>query len=174
MSKWSVIACDQFTSQPEYWEKVEEFSENSPSAYRLILPESMLNDENISDKINQINSTMIDYLEHDIFTEYKNSYIYVERTLLDGSIRRGIVGVIDLEEYDFREGTEPKIRATERTVIERIPPRKAIRENAAIELSHVILLCDDEKKELIEPLTISKHSMKKLYNFDLMLGGGNI
>ena len=114
------------------------------------------------------------YLEQNFFTEYKNSYVYVERTLLDGSIRRGIVGVIDLEEYDFNPGSNSKIRATEQTVKERIPPRKKIRENAAIELSHVILLCDDEKRDLIEPLSLSRHSMKKLYDFDLMFGGGKI
>ena len=117
---------------------------------------------------------MTDYLEQGIFTEYRDSYIYVERTLLDGSIRPGIVGVIDLEEYDYLPGTTPRIRATEQTVRERIPPRKAIRDNAALELSHVILLCDDERRELIEPLKLSKHSMKKLYGFELMLGGGNI
>ncbi len=124
--------------------------------------------------ITRINSTMNDYLEHNIFTECRNSYIYVERELLDGTTRRGLVGVIDLEQYDFRDGTTPKIRATELTVTERIPPRKIIRENAQIELSHVILLCDDEKHEIIEPLTLSKHDMKKLYDFTLMLGGGKI
>ena len=173
MSKWAVVACDQFTSQPDYWEKVSDYTSYSPSAYNLILPEALLNDAD-AQKIAQINSTMNDYLEHNIFTEYKNSYVYVERTLLDGSIRRGIVGAIDLEQYDYNPGSTSKIRATEQTVTERIPPRKAVRENAPIELSHVILLCDDERKELIEPLTISKHSMKKIYSFDLMLGGGKI
>jgi len=172
-SKWAVIACDQFTSQPEYWEKVENFVGYAPSAYNLILPEAMLRDDN-TQKIFQINSAMNDYLEKNFFTEYKNSYVYVERTLLDGSIRKGLVGVIDLEEYDYNPGSTSKIRATEETVRERIPPRKLIRENAAIELSHVILLCDDERRDLIEPLMLSRHSMKKLYDFDLMLGGGKI
>ncbi|MBQ9628413.1 MAG: DUF1015 domain-containing protein [Synergistaceae bacterium] len=173
LAKWAVIACDQFTSQPDYWEKVRDIAGNSPSAYNLILPEAMLNESGLQ-KIEQINAAMNSYLEQKIFTEYKDSYIYVERELLDGSIRRGVVGVIDLEEYDFREGRTPRIRATEETVKERIPARKIIRENAALELSHVILLCDDEKKNLIEPLTHSKHSMKKLYGFELMLGGGKI
>ncbi|MBQ9419478.1 MAG: DUF1015 family protein, partial [Synergistaceae bacterium] len=173
ISKWAVIACDQFTSQPEYWEKVGKFVGFSPSAYRLILPEAMLNEAD-RQRIAQINSAMNDYLEQNFFTEYKNSYVYVERVLLDGSTRRGLVGVIDLEEYDYKPCSESKIRATEQTVSERIPPRKAIRENAAIELSHVILLCDDERRDLIEPLTLSRHSMKKLYDFDLMLGGGRI
>lgn len=173
LSKWAVIACDQFTSEPDYWEKVKEFAGLSPSAYNLILPEALLNEADTG-RIAQINSMMNYYLEKNIFTEYKNSFIYVERELLDGSTRRGIVGVIDLEEYDYKEGSTPKIRATEETVKERIPPRKAIRENAALELSHVILLCDDEKHEIIEPITISKYTMKKLYSFNLMLGGGKI
>ena len=168
-----MIACDQFTSQPEYWEDVQKTAGYSPSAYNLILPEAQLASAG-SERIAQINSAMHDYLEQGLFTEYKDSYIYVERTLLDGSIRPGIVGVIDLEEYDYTPGTSPRIRATELTVQERIPPRKAVRENAPLELSHVILLCDDDRKELIEPLRISKHTMKELYSFDLMLGGGHI
>ena len=173
LSRWAVIACDQFTSQPEYWTQARDYAGDSPSAYNLILPESMLTDDN-AESIARINSSMNEYLASNIFTEYKNSYIYVEREMLDGSIRRGIVGVIDLEEYDYRPDTAPLIRATEKTVKERIPPRKAIRENAPIELSHVILLCDDEKRQIIEPLTISKHALRKLYDFDLMLGGGHI
>ena len=176
MQAWAVIACDQFTSQPEYWEKVKDFAGYSPSAYNLVLPEAILNDheKDIPGEISRINSAMNNYLEQKLFTEYRNSYIYVERTLLDGSIRKGIVGVIDLEEYDYKPDSNSKIRATEKTVAERIPPRKLIRENAPLELSHVILLCDDERRDLIEPLKLSKHSMRKLYDFDLMLDGGNI
>ena len=168
-----MIACDQFTSQPEYWHKAEQIAGDSPSAYRLILPEAMLSTAG-QDTITRINSAMNDYLARNIFTEYRNSYIYVERTLLDGSIRRGIIGAVDLEEYDYHSGTSPRIRATEETVKERIPMRRDIRENAPLELSHVILLADDERRELIEPLTSIKDSMKKLYDFELMLGGGNI
>ena len=168
-----MIACDQFTSQPEYWHKVEEIAGDLPSAYRLILPEALLSTAG-QDTITRINSAMNDYLSRNIFTEYRNAYIYVERTLLDGSIRRGIVGAVDLEEYDYHEGTAPRIRATEETVKERIPMRRAIRENASLDLSHVILLADDERRELIEPLTALKDNMKKLYDFELMLGGGNI
>lgn len=173
LTQWAVIACDQFTSQPEYWEKVKEIADGYPSAYNLILPEALLNAAS-PEKIAEINSTMTNYLAQNVFTEYRNAYIYVERTLLNGTIRRGIVGAIDLDEYDYKEGSTSRIRATEHTVQERIPARTAIRENAAIELSHVILLCDDREKKLIEPLTLAKHSMKKLYDFDLMLGGGNI
>ena len=173
LSSWAVIACDQFTSQPEYWEDVQKIAGYSPSAYSLILPEAQLASAALQ-RIAQIHSAMHDYLEQNIFTEYKDSYIYVERTLLDGSIRPGIVGVIDLEEYSYMPGSSSKIRATELTVQERIPPRKAVRENAPLELSHVILLCDDDRKDLIEPLRISRHTMKELYSFDLMLGGGHI
>ena len=168
-----MIACDQFTSQPEYWEEVQKFAGYSPSAYNLILPEAQLASAG-RERISQINSAMHDYIEQGLFTEYKDSYIYVERTLLDGSIRPGIVGVIDLEEYDYALGSSSQIRATELTVQERIPPRRAVRENALLELSHVILLCDDDRKNLIEPLRISRHTMQELYSFDLMLGGGHI
>lgn len=173
ISRWAVIACDQFTSQPDYWDKVSEIVGGSPSAYRLILPEARLKDDN-SEEISRINSAMNEYLTQNIFTEYKNAYVYVEREMIDGSIRRGIVGVIDLEEYDYRHDTTPMIRATEKTVSERIPPRKMIRRNSPLELSHVILLCDDEKREIIEPLRFAKHSMPKLYDFDLMMNGGHI
>ena len=173
LSRWAVIACDQFTSQPEYWDEVEKIAGSSPSAYNLILPEARLKADN-SEAISRINESMADYLQRGIFTEYKNSYIYVEREMLDGSTRRGIIGAVDLEEYDYRPGTSPMIRATEETVSERIPPRKAIRRNAPLELSHVILLCDDERREIIEPLTLAKHSITKLYDFNLMLGGGRI
>ena len=152
---------------------VKDIAGNSPSAYNIILPEALLETAG-PETYAHIHSTMYDYLALGLFTEYKSSYIYVERTLLDGSIRPGIVGVIDLEEYDYKPGSTPQIRATELTVQERIPPRKAVREDAPIELSHVILLCDDERKDLIESLTMSKHSMKKLYDFDLMMGGRNI
>ena len=173
LSRWAVIACDQFTSQPEYWNEVKLTAGDSPSAYNLILPEARLKDDN-SEAVSRINSAMNDYLQRGIFTEYKNCYIYVEREMLDGSTRRGIIGAVDLEEYDYKPGTSPMIRATEETVSERIPPRKAIRQNAPLELSHVILLCDDERREIIEPLTLAKHSITKLYDFNLMLGGGRI
>ena len=173
LSRWAVIACDQFTSQPSYWEKVKANAGDSPSAYNLILPEAFLTDDN-SQAVSKINKAMNDYLSRNIFTEYKNAYIYVEREMLDGSARKGIVGAIDLEDYDYRHDTTPLIRATEQTVKERIPPRKSIRENSPLELSHGILLCDDERREIIEPLTLAKHSMTKLYDFNLMLGGGHI
>ncbi len=173
MTQWAVIACDQFTSQPEYWQNVKNISENYPSALNLIIPEAEIESAS-EDRISKINSCMKNYLDNNVFKEYKNSYIYIERTLLNGDVRKGVVGVIDLEEYDYRTGIFPKIRATEKTVTERIPTREAIRKNAVLELSHVILLCDDKQKTLIETLENQKNSMQKLYDFDLMLDGGNI
>ena len=129
--KWAVVACDQFTSQPEYWENVQKYVGDEVSTYNLILPEAQLL-ENNDDKIANINETMNSYLKKSIFETYNNSYIYVERRLKNGAIRKGIVGVIDLEDYDYKLNAKSKIRATEKTVIERIPPRVKIRENASI------------------------------------------
>lgn len=173
MEKWSVIACDQFTSQPEYWNRVKNNVDGAISTLDLILPEVEL--ENLTDeRIAQINAAMADYLNRNVFSAYQNAYIYVERTLLNGSIRKGMVGAVDLEAYDYTLGATAAVRATEKTVVERIPPRKRIRENAPIELPHVLLLCDDAEKRLIESITEIKDSLPKLYDFDLMENGGHI
>lgn len=174
--KWSVIACDQFTSQPDYWEKVIQTVSGQPSSLNLIFPEVWLEQERNKRRtiIENIHSTMHEYLESNIFTEYPNSYIYVERSLLNGLVRKGVIGVIDLEEYDYSDGSVSAIRATEKTVIERIPPRMEIRQEAEIELTHVILLCDDENRECIEYLERIKNKLPVLYDFNLMQGGGQI
>ena len=133
METWAVIACDQFTSQPEYWDEARNKVGDAPSALRLILPEAELPAS--PDRIAGIHATMKQYLDEGLFQEYKDAYVYVERTQLDGSIRKGLVGAVDLEEYD--SGLRPQsggrllaIRATEGTVPERIPPRRAVREGA--------------------------------------------
>lgn len=173
MEKWAVIACDQFVSQPEYWDAVRSFVADAPSALKLILPEAEL--ENDCDQaIETINKTMETYLQQDIFTQYPNSFIYVERTLLNGTVRKGVVGAVDLEQYDFTPDSRSAIRATEQTVPERIPPRMDIRRDAALELPHVLLLCDDEKMLLLDSLTAKKDTLPLLYNFELMAGGGRI
>lgn len=169
--KWSVVACDQFTSEPEYWDKVVNIIGNTPSSYRLILPEIYLEDD-ITVRIADINKNMQKYLDDGIFTEYKNTLIYVERTLPDGNIRHGIVGAIDLESYDYRPEKKALIRATEGTVLERIPPRVKIRCDAPLELPHVMLLIDDPQKTIIEPM--ASLGLKIIYDFDLMMGGGHI
>lgn len=171
LSKWSVIACDQFTSQPEYWTKVKNYVGEAPSALNITLPEVYLCEDN-TPRINNINATMEAY--HPLFKEYPQAFIYVERQLLNGTIRKGVIGAIDLETYSYASDAKTAIRATERTVIERIPPRKQIRQNASIELPHILLLCDDPQHQLIEGLTTIKDTLPKLYDFELMERGGHI
>ncbi len=171
MSAWSVVACDQYTSQPDYWKKVEVFTGDKPSALNIVFPEIYLSDDNMQ-RIDKINKTMRRYIEQNIFKEYKNSLIYVERTIGGGRIRRGIVGAVDLEAYDFTADSKALIRATEGTVLDRIPPRVQIRKDAELELPHIMILIDDPKEEIIEK--IDKTSLDKVYEFDLMMESGHI
>ena len=172
MTKWAVVACDQFTSQPEYWQAVEETVGAEPSALRLVLPEARLNSDRVGEYIKAINETMEQYLKQGVFQTYSDSYIYMERTQADGKVCQGLIGMIDLEEYDFLPGSHKRIRATEGTVLERIPPRVRVRRDAAVELPHVILLIDDPEQTVIEPLQEKKGEM--LYDFELQQGGGHL
>lgn len=172
MTRWSVVACDQYTSEPEYWEEVDSLVGGSPSALRLILPEIYLGREDTPVKIRDINRKIREYLNNGAFREYKNAMIYVERVQSDGKVRRGIVGAIDLEQYDYRAGSKSAVRATEATVVERIPPRLEIRKDAEIELPHIMILIDDPKMTVVEPL--AEKPLEKLYDFQLMQGGGSI
>lgn len=174
--KWSVIACDQFTSRPDYWREAENIAGSYPSTINLIFPEAFLETADKAETINNINSSMVKYINDGVYNEYKNALIYVERTQSDGTLRAGIVGAVNLDEYDYNEGSTSKIRATEKTVIERIPPRVDIRRNAVTELPHVLILIDDKNKHIIENLTVSaaQGELELLYDFDLMLGGGHI
>ena len=169
-SAWAVVACDQFTSEPEYWEAAEATVGAAPSTLRLILPEVYLSQT--AERIPAINETMKKYISS-VLISHPNSQIFVERVQSDGSIRRGIVLAVDLEAYDYRRGASSLIRATEATVIERIPPRVAIRRDAPIELPHVMLLIDDPEKTVIEPL-IGSSCGSVAYDTELMLGGGHI
>lgn len=171
LEKWAVVACDQFTSEPEYWEEVDRITAGTPSSLRLILPEIYLNGDT-SGRISEINANMRKYLDTGFFDEHKNAMIYIERTLPGGGTRRGIIGAVDLEAYDYRPEKKALIRATEGTVLERIPPRVKIRRDAAIELPHVMLLIDDPQRTVIEP--IAQLGLKAVYDFDLMMGGGHI
>lgn len=172
--KWAVIACDQFTSEPEYWRETEKMTEGAVTALDLILPEIYLGEADVDKRIDKIAANMYGYLDSDVFEEHKNALIYVERIQTDGVLRAGVVGAVDLEEYDYSKGSTSQIRATEATVTERIPPRIKVREKAPIELPHIMILIDDEKKALIEPLAEHKDDMKKLYDFELMQGGGRL
>ena len=174
MEKWAVIACDQFTSDPAYWERVRKNAEGVPSTINLILPEAELGMPQEAAHTELINKTMKEYLENGVFETLKGSFVYVERTLENGSVREGLVGMVDLDAYDYSTGSVSAIRATERTVVERIPPRMRVRRDAPIELPHILMLCDDNEKVLIEPIAAHKESLRKLYDFDLMEGGGHI
>ena len=174
MTKWSVVACDQYTSEPEYWNDVEKIVGDAPSTLKLTLPEIYLEDENISERIAKINSNMKALLDEDFFNEYKDSMIYLERTQSDGKIREGLIGVVDLEAYSYEKGAETPIRATEKTVIERIPPRIKIKENAPLEHPHIMILIDDDKKQIIENLKNKVSEDDIVYDFDLMKNGGHV
>lgn len=171
--KWAVVACDQYTSEPQYWKEVEDFVGDTPSAFNLILPEVYLSKDN-SERINKINKNMQNYLQSGVFNEFDNTFVYVERTLADGKLRRGVVGLIDLESYSYKKGEKALIRSTEATVLERIPPRVEIRKNAPLEMPHVMLLIDDAGETVIEPLAEKTDDFKKLYDFRLMQNSGSI
>lgn len=174
MEKWAVIACDQFTSDAAYWDRVRKNAEGAVSTINLILPEAELGTEKEAAHTAEINATMKKYMDENVFTVYPNSYVYVERTLENGTVREGLVGMVDLDAYDYSTGATSAIRATERTVSERIPPRQRVRRDAPIELPHILMLCDDHDKVLIEPIGAKKAQLKKLYDFDLMEDGGHI
>jgi hypothetical protein len=173
-TRWSVVACDQYTSQPEYWQRVEDYVGEAPSSLRLILPESCLDGPNVETDIMDVNNTMTRYLREGRFETLPQALIYVERTLDTGEIRRGLVGMVDLEAYDYEPGANTPIRATEGTVLARIPPRVAVRKNAPIELPHAMLLADDPERTVIEPLALSRGGMEQVYEFELMEHGGRV
>lgn len=174
MTKWSVVACDQYTSEPDYWKEVYEIVGDSPSTLNITLPEIFLEDASVNERITKINETMKEYLDKDLFTEYNDAMIYLERTQKDGRIREGLIGMVDLEDYSFEKDSQTLIRATEKTVIERIPPRLKVRENALLELPHIMILIDDSKKEIIEEVKNKVNDNEIVYDFDLMENGGHI
>lgn len=169
MEKWSVIACDQHSSEPEYWQDLDRLVAHSPSTLRLMLPEAFL-DRDVRTESETINATMRTYLSSGVFTEIPDSYIYVERTLASGAVRRGLIGALELSEYDYTKGSSSLIRATEGTVEDRLPARVAIRKNAAIEMPHVMVFTDDRQDLLFS--SVGKGEC--LYDFDLSAGGGHI
>ena len=172
LTKWAVIACDQFTSEPEYWQRVETLVDNEPSTYNLILPEVYLEKPGEETRIKFIQEKMRTYLQKNIL-EAREGMIFVERTV-DGKTRRGLMLCLDLEHYDFTKGSTSLIRATEGTIVERLPPRMKIRTGAALELPHILVLIDDPQRTVIEPMIKAKGKMEKLYDFDLMLGSGHL
>ena len=170
---WSVVACDQFTSQPEYWQRVKDLTAEKPSSYSLILPEAEI-DTVSQERIGEIHRTMDQYLKRDFLRSCPDCFVYTERQMQNGLTRRGLIGKVDLTQYDYSGSTNLPVRATEETVHERIPPRMGIRRGASLELPHVLLLCEDDQNQIHEPLSRNKAHLKKLYDFDLMLQGGHV
>ncbi len=172
LRKWATIACDQFTSQPEYWEQVAREVGDAPSTLNLILPEVYLGKPDELERIQAAQKTMREYLDKGIF-EVHSGLIYVERTV-SGRTRHGLILALDLEKYDYSAGSQSLIRATEGTILERIPPRMRIREGAMIELPHILVLIDDPHHTVIEPVSQRKDALTPLYDFELMQGSGRL
>ena len=170
---WSVVACDQFSSEREYWERVRERVAEAPSTLKMIIPEAYLEEIDEETEINRISAAMDDYQHRGILREIKDSFVFVERTQPDGRKRLGIVGAVDLEEYDFSR-SDAAILASEGTVLDRLPPRIRVRRAASLELPHIMAFIDDRYGTVIEPLSEIRDSLPLLYDFDLMEGGGHI
>lgn len=173
IGRWAVVACDQYTSQPEYWEKAEALVGTAPSTLRIILPEVYLEGPDTAERTVKIHTAMRQYLET-VLTKSVQGFVYLERTMDSGAVRQGLVGSVDLEEYSYEPGADCHIRPSENTVLERIPPRLAVRRDAALESPHILMLIDDAAKTVIEPLAGKKDGLAPLYDQELMLGGNRI
>lgn len=173
LAKWAVIACDQFTSQPEYWNKVRELVGNSPSTYNLVLPEVYLGTPEESARVQSTRAEMRRYLDAGLLVPHEGM-ILVERRTTGGKTRQGLMLCLDLEQYDFNPGARTLIRATEGTILDRLPPRIRIREGAPLELPHILVLIDDPEKTVIEPVAAQKGHLAQIYDFELMLGSGHL
>lgn len=172
--KWSVVACDQFTSERGYWKKLEDFVGGADSTLKLIFPEAYLEDSDKDERIDNINRTMKEYLDGGVFKTLKDSFIVCKRTTASGISRLGIVLAVDLEDYCFTHPSNAYIRSTEGVVLDRIPPRLKIRKDAPVELPHIMLLIDDRKHSVIEPIWAAREGLEKVYDFDLNMGGGHL
>ena len=175
LKKWSIVACDQYTSEPEYWSRVADTVGDAPSTLHMIYPEVYLEEENPEVRIAMINNAMEAYLDGGLFDRHPSSFVLVERkTNGDGRGRMGLLAALDLDEYDYSADSTSLIRATEGTILDRIPPRKAIRKNAKLELPHILVLIDDPKRSVIEPLSAKRSALRQLYATPLMEGGGSL
>jgi hypothetical protein len=172
LTKWAVIACDQFTSQPEYWKQVEGYVGDAPSTLKLVFPEVYLGKPGEEERIRQIHNTMKAYLNKGLLEPFEG-LVYIERRM-DTSVRHGLLLCLDLEKYDYHAGAKSLIRATEGTILERLPPRMRIRRGAPLELPHILVLIDDPQESVIEPLAQLKSRLKALYDFDLMFESGRL
>ena len=174
MSAWAVIACDQFTSQLDYWDDVEKIVGGHPSTLRMMFPEAYLGKVNEEDFIEKTNQTIEQYLKDGTLVDEGECFILVDRKTSDVERRLGLIISIDLEDYSYQRGVKSLIRASEATIVERIPPRLKIRKDASVELPHILFLFDDKKRSIIEKLYANRGSFEKVYDFDLMKNGGHI
>ena len=171
LARWAVIACDQFSSEREYWDAVCAEVGDAPSALNLIIPEAYLNDPELREREKKIGTTAESYCNNGVFATYPGAYIYLERTLRSGAVRRGLVGAIDLDAYEYA-GNTARCRASEEMVPNRLPPRARIRSQSPIETSHAMLLINDLELRIIEPL--AKKNLPLLYNIELSDGFGHL
>jgi hypothetical protein len=172
-SKWAVVACDQYSSEREYWRRAERAAAGAPSTLQLIFPEAFLEDPDKGERIARIQSTMTSYLSRGVLEGIGRGMVLVERlTSGGGAPRVGLVMAFDLEAYDYSPGSTSLIRPSEGTIVERLPPRVAIRRGAVLELPHIMILVDDPGRTLIEPIYASRDGLPALYDFELMLGSG--
>lgn len=174
MPAWSVVACDQYTSQIEYWDEANKNVGALPSTLRLMLPEAYLNIKDTEIEAKKANENMRQYISQGVFKVVEDSFVYTERTLADGKVRKGLLGALDLEYYDYSKNSTSPIHATEGTIEDRLPPRVEIRKDAALEMPHIMVFIDDPDFAVIEPLTQEKYKLNKLYDFELMAKGGHI
>ena len=173
LEQWGCIACDQFTSDRDYWQKAEAAAAGSPSTLNLILPEVYLEDGDADARIAKIHAAMDEYIQK-VLTRSVDGFVYVERTEQSGAVRQGLVGKVDLEAYSYRRGEKCTVRPSESTVESRIPPRMKVRTGAPLETPHIMMLADDPQCTLIEPIAARRNELRKVYEGDLMLGGGHI
>jgi len=172
LAKWAVIACDQYTSQPEYWEQVRQLSAGCPSTLELIFPEVYLEADGAEKRIAAINAAMQTYLEDGTLQEQPEGFVLLDRKTSHAPSRKGLMVALDLEQYDFTTGSTSLIRATEGTILDRLPPRIKVREQASLELPHIMVLIDDPQQTVIEPLF--EADLEQVYDFELMQNGGHL
>ena len=173
LSKWAVVACDQYTSEKDYWEDVDRIAGKEPSTLRLIFPECYLDDGDGEQRIAAINKTMDSYVKEQLFDTYRDCFFLVKRTCGE-SCRWGLMASLDLDRYSWEKDSRSLIRATEGTILSRIPPRKKIRKDAPLEIPHIMVLISDKERSIIEPLADSTDRLKEVYDFELMKNGGHL
>ena len=172
LETWAVIACDQYTSEPDYWEEVQRRVGGAPSTLHLVFPEVYLDSADRGEVVGAINERMDGYAEDGALRALPPGFVLVERTMERGAVRRGLMVALDLEHYDYSDGAQELVRTTEGTVLDRLPPRIEVRQRARIEVPHIMVLIDDPQRTVIEPLF--EQAQAPIYEGSLMLGGGKI